>query len=113
MPSISVRGIDQTTLDELKRIAASNGRAVQAELRALLLQFAALPWESRLADYPLPMLPLPRWYTDLADVRMDFAGLTMDQLPPRRSPFGILTVEVRSLPQDARVNTSDRAESAA
>lgn len=113
MPSVSVRGVDQHTLDELKRIAASNGRSVQAELRALLKQIAALPWESRLGDDPLPMLPLPRWYTDLANVRMDFAGLTLDQLPPRRSPFRMLTARVRSLPQDARVNAADRAEPAA
>jgi hypothetical protein len=113
MPSISVRGVDQHTLDELKRIAASNGRSVQAELRALLEQFAALPWESRLADCPLPMVPLPRWYTDLADVRMDFAGLTTDLLPARRSPFRMLTVQVRSLSQNPRADTADRAESAA
>lgn len=113
MPSISVRGVDQHTLDELKRIAASNGRSVQAELRALLKQFAALPWESRLADYPLPMLPLPSWYTDLADVRMDFVGLTTDPLPPRRSPFRMLTVQALSLTQNPRVDISGRAESAA
>ena len=53
MPSISIRNVDQHTLDELKRIAASNGRSLQAELRALLDQFAALPWESLLADYQL------------------------------------------------------------
>ncbi|GAB3546361.1 hypothetical protein GCM10027404_06630 [Arthrobacter tumbae] len=90
MPSISVRDVDQHTLDELKRIAASNGRSLQAELRALLDQFAALPWESRLADYPFSMMPLPRWYTDLAEVRTDFAGLTISQLPRRRSPFRML-----------------------
>ncbi|GAA2175596.1 hypothetical protein GCM10009784_18600 [Arthrobacter parietis] len=90
MPSISIRNVDQHTLDELKRLAASNGRSLQAELRALLDQFAALPWESRLADYPLSMMPLPRWYTDMADVRIDFAGLTISQLPPRRSPFRML-----------------------
>ena len=76
MPSISIRNVDQHTLDELKRIAASNGRSLQAELRALLDQFAALPWESLLADYQLSMMPLPRWYTDLADVRIELPRFT-------------------------------------
>lgn len=113
MPSISVRGIDQHTLDDLKRIAASNGRSVQSELRLLLQQFAALPWESRLADCPVLMMPLPRWYADLVDVRMDFAGLTAGQLPQRRSPFRMLTEPVRSMPQSPQADATARGESAA
>lgn len=87
MPNISIRGVDQHTVDELKRIAASNGRSMQAELRILLGHFASLPWESRLADSPFSMLPLPRWYTELARIQLDFAGLSIDRLPARRSPF--------------------------
>lgn len=113
MPSISVRGVDQHTLDELKRIAASNGRSMQAELRLLLHRFAALPWESRLADCPVSMMPLPRWYTDLVDVRTDFDGLTIDHLPRRRSPFRTLPVPASSSPPSSRKQAPSRRDTAA
>ncbi|GAB3531818.1 hypothetical protein GCM10027403_02890 [Arthrobacter tecti] len=97
MPNISIRGIDQHTADEIRRIAASNGRSMQAELRLLLRRFADLPWESQLANYPAAMLPLPRWYTDLRRTSVDFVRLSPALLPPRRSVFRILDLPMQSV----------------
>jgi hypothetical protein len=113
MPNISIRGVDQPTVDELKRIAASNGRSMQAELRILLGHFASLPWESRLADCPVSMLPLPRWYTELSEIRLNFAGLSLDRLPARRSPFRSLPESISSLLQDTRTVVPAKEECAA
>lgn len=95
MPNISIRDVDQNTLEEVKRIAAANGRSMQAELRLLLKRFAELPWETQLGTYPVAMLPLPRWYTDLWSVRADFIRLSADHLPPRRSSFRALTLPLQ------------------
>lgn len=90
MPNISIRGVDQHIVDELRRIAASNGRSMQAELRLLLQRFADLPWESQLATCPIAMMPLPRWYVDLWSVRTDFTNLKPAHLPARRATFRLL-----------------------
>ncbi|NJC22590.1 plasmid stability protein [Arthrobacter pigmenti] len=96
MPNISIRDVDQHTADEIKRIAASNGRSMQVELRLLLRRFADLPWESQLANYPVAMIPLPRWYTDLQRTSIDFVRLSPALLPPRRSAFRLLDLPAQS-----------------
>ncbi len=87
MPSVTVRQLEPELVDELKRIAAANGRSLEAELRLLLKRFVDLPWESRVASLPVAMLPTPRWYTELWEVQLDFGFIALNLLPPRRSRF--------------------------
>ena len=63
MPNITLRQIEPAVVDQIKVIAAQNGRSMQQELRLLVNRFASLPAESRQALTPLAALQVPEWYT--------------------------------------------------
>ena len=87
MPNITLRQIEPTVVEQIKVIAAQNGRSMQQELRLLVNRFASLPAESRQSLTPLAVLPVPEWYTKLWNIRLDIGTVPDAALPQRKSPF--------------------------
>ncbi|WP_035763579.1 hypothetical protein [Arthrobacter sp. H20] len=87
MPNLTIRQVDADVVDQIKVIAAHNGRSMQQELRLLVNRFVNLPIESRRALTPIAALPLPEWYTKLWNVRLSVGAVPNSALPLRKSQF--------------------------
>ncbi|MHA7292375.1 FitA-like ribbon-helix-helix domain-containing protein [Arthrobacter sp. HLT1-21] len=87
MPNLTIRQVDSDVVNQVKVIAAQNGRSMQQELRLLVNRFVSLPVESRRALLPIAALPLPEWYIKLWHIRTDIGSVTHTALPVRRSQF--------------------------
>lgn len=89
MTSMLVRQLEPRVKEQFQFIAAQNGRSMEQELRLLITRFVDLPVESRSALIPLALMPLPRWYEDLGDVRLRLYDVPLQALPERMSVFRI------------------------
>ncbi len=73
MAAVSIRGLDDDLRDRLRVRAARNGRSMEAEIRAILVE--AVSESTRQENL----------FTVLLDRFADVGGVELD-LPPRRAP---------------------------
>lgn len=85
--SVTVRQLSTGVVDQVKLIAASNGRSMECELRMLIVRFVDLPVESCRELLPLAVLPLPVWYEGLWEYRTLIGATDRSSLPKRVSAF--------------------------
>ena len=89
MASVTVRNLEPGTVNELKVLAARNGRSMQVELRRMILRHLDSPAAQAedASKVPLALLEVPEWYKQLFEVRATAFGLLDAKLPTWSSPM--------------------------
>jgi plasmid stability protein len=89
MASVTVRNLEPGTVNELKVLAARNGRSMQVELRRMILRHLDSPSAQAedASKVPLALPEVPEWYSQLFEIRATAFGLRDAKLPRWTSPM--------------------------